>query len=69
MVAQTVKNLPAMWDTWVHSLDWEDPLEEDMATHSSICAWRIPWTEEPVELQSDMTEQLRHTHNKAYIIG
>ena len=54
---------------WVQSQVWEDSLEEDMATHSSIHAWRIPWTEEPVELQSDMTEQLRHTHNKAYIIG
>ena len=45
-----VKNLPAMWETWVGSLDWEDPLEEGMATHSSILAWRIPWTEEPGEL-------------------
>ena len=41
LVAQTVKNLPAMWKTWVQSLGWEDPLEEDMATHSSIPAWRI----------------------------
>ena len=40
--AQMVKNLPAMWDTWVLSLDWEDPLEEGMTTHSSIFAWRIP---------------------------
>ena len=46
-VAQTVKNLPAMWETWVPSVGWEDPLEEGMATHSSILAWRIPWTEEP----------------------
>ena len=43
-----VKNLPAIWETWVLSLGWEDPLEEGMATHSSILAWRIPWTEEPV---------------------
>ena len=43
----TVKNLPAMGETWVRSLGWEDPLEEGMATHSSIVAWRIPWTEEP----------------------
>ena len=42
LVTQTVKNLPAMQETWVGSLDWEDPLEEDMATHSSILAWRIP---------------------------
>ena len=40
-----VKNLPAVWETWVQSLGWEDPLEEGMATHSSILAWRIPWTE------------------------
>ena len=46
-VAQTGKNLPAMWETWVRSLGWEDPLEKGMATHSSILAWRIPWTEEP----------------------
>ena len=42
LVAQMVKNTPAMWDTWVRSLDWEDPLEEDMAIHSIIFAWRIP---------------------------
>ena len=42
-----VKNLPAMWETWVQSLGWEDPLEEGMATHSSVLAWRIPWTEKP----------------------
>ena len=42
LVAQLVKNLPAMWETWVQSLGWEDPLEEGMATHSSILAWRIP---------------------------
>ena len=44
LVAQLVNNLPAMWETWVQSLGWEDPLEEGMATHSSILAWRIPWT-------------------------
>ena len=42
LVTQTVKDLPALWETWVRSLGWEDPLEEDMATHSSILAWRIP---------------------------
>ena len=46
-MAQTVKNLLAMQETWVRSLGLEDPLEEGMATHSSILAWRIPWTEEP----------------------
>ena len=46
-MAQTVKNLPAMQETWVGSLGWEDPLEKGMVTHSSILAWSIPWTEEP----------------------
>ena len=44
LVAQLVKNLPAMWETWVQSLGWEDPLEKEKAIHSSILAWRIPWT-------------------------
>ena len=52
MVAQTVKNLPAMQETWVRSLCWEDPLEKGAATHSSILAWRSPWIEEPHGLQS-----------------
>ena len=47
-----VKNLPAMWETQVQPLSWEDPLEKGMTTHSSILAWRIPWTEEPGRLQS-----------------
>ena len=51
-MAQTVKNLPAMHETEVHSLGWEDPLEEGMATHSSILAWRIPWKEDLGGLQS-----------------
>ena len=51
-VAQTVKNPPAMQETQIQSLGWEDPLEKGMATHSSILAWRTPWTEEPGELQS-----------------
>ena len=51
-MVQTLKNLPAMQETWVQSLDWEDPLEKGMATHSSILAWRIQWTEEPGRLQS-----------------
>ena len=52
LVAQLVKNLPARQKTWVQSLGWEDPLEKEMTTHSSILAWRIPWTEEPGGLQS-----------------
>ena len=51
-MAQIVKNPPAMQETQVRSLGWEDPLEEEMATHSSILAWRIPWTKEPGGLQS-----------------
>ena len=47
LVAQMVKNPPAMQETWARSLGWEDPLEKEIATHSSILAWRIPWTEEP----------------------
>ena len=50
-MVQTVKNLPAMQETRVQSLDWEDPVEKGMANHSSILAWRIPWTEEPGRLQ------------------
>ena len=53
-----VKNLPAMWEIWFQSLGWEDPLEEGMATHSSILAWRIPWTEEPDGLQSTGCQEL-----------
>ena len=52
LVAQTVKRLPTMWETWVHSLGWEDLLEKEMATYSSILAWKIPWTEEPGGLLS-----------------
>ena len=47
LVAQTIKNLPATWETWVRSVDGEDPLEEGLASHSNVLAWRIPWTEEP----------------------
>ena len=49
-VGQEVKYLPAMWETWVQTLDWEDPLEKEMATHSSTLAWKIPWTEGPCRL-------------------
>ena len=60
LVAQMVKNLPAMQETWVLSLGWEDPLEQEMATHSSVLAWRILWTEEPGGLQSVGSQRLRH---------
>ena len=66
LMAQMVKNLPAIQESWVPSLGQENPLEKGMATHSSILAWRIPWTEEPGQLQSlgckesHMTEQLTH---------
>ena len=59
LVAQTVKNPPAMQETWVRSLGCDDPLEEDMATHSSILACRIPWTEEPGRLQSMGSQRVR----------
>ena len=51
-MAQTVKYLPTMWETWVPSLGWEDPLEKKMETHSSTLAWKIPWMEKPGRLQS-----------------
>ena len=60
LVAQTVENLPAMLKTWVRSLGQEDPLEKGMATHSSILAWRIPWTEEPGGLQSMGSQRVGH---------
>ena len=60
MVAQTLKNLPAMRESWVQSLGWEDPLEKGMATHSSILAWRSPWTEDPGGLQSMGSQRVRH---------
>ena len=56
-MAQMVENLPAMWETWVRPLGWEDPLEEGMTTHSSILSWGIPWTE---ELQSMGSQRVRH---------
>ena len=66
LVVQRLKRLPAMWETWFRSLGGEDPLEKEMATHSSILAWRIPWTEELGGLQSkghkelDTNEQLTY---------
>ena len=59
-MAELVKNPPAMQETWVQSLDWEDPLEKGKATHSSTLDWRIPWTEEPGELQSKGSQRVRH---------
>ena len=55
-----VKNLPAVHETWLQSLGWEDPLEEEMATHSSILSWRIPWTEEPGWLHSVGSQRVGH---------
>ena len=60
LVAQMVKRLPTMLETWVRSLGREDPLEKEMATHFSILAWRIPWTEEPGRLQSVGYQRVRH---------
>ena len=59
-VAQTVKHLPAVRETRVRSLGWEDPLEEEMATRSSTLAWKIPWTEEPGRLQSMGSQRVGH---------
>ena len=60
LVAQQIKHLPAVQETQVRSLGWEDPLEKEMATHSSILAWRIPWTEEPGGLQSMGSQRVGH---------
>ena len=74
LVAQTVKRLPTMPETRVRTLDREDFLEKEMATHSSILAWRIRWTEEPGRLQSiglqelDTTEMTEHAHTKSRLI-
>ena len=59
-MAQIVKNPPAMWETWVQFLSWKDPLEEGMATHSSILSWRTSWTEEPGGLQSMGSKRVGH---------
>ena len=60
LVAQLVKNPFAMQETWVRSLGWEDPLEKEMAAHSSTLAWKIPWMEEPGRLQSMGSQRVRH---------
>ena len=59
-MTQMVKNPPAMQESWVHSLGWEDPLEKRMAANSSILAWRIPWTKEPDRLQSVISTRVGH---------
>ena len=59
-MAQRLKSLPAMQETWVRSLGWEDPLDKGMATHSSILAWGTPWTEEPGGLQSTGSPGVGH---------
>ena len=60
LVAQMVKHLPIMWEIQVQSLGWEDLLEKEMATHSSILAWKIPWMEEPGRLQSMGSQRVGH---------
>ena len=59
-MALTVKHLPAIWETWVRFLDWEDTLEKETAPHSSTLAWKIPWTEEPDRLQSMGSQRVGH---------
>ena len=60
LITQTVKRLSTMQESRVRSLDWEDPLEKEMAVHSSTIAWKIPWTEEPARLQSMGSQRVRH---------
>ena len=60
LVAQRLKHLPAMWETWVRTLGREDPLEKEMAIHSSTIAWKIPWTEEPGRLHSMGSQRVGH---------
>ena len=75
LVAQTVKRLPTMWETWVQSLGLEDLLEKEMATHSSILAWKIPWMEEPGRLQFMRSQRVGHnwttslTHSRHSWVG
>ena len=69
LVAQMVKNLPAMQETQVRSLGQEDPLEKGTATHSSILAWKIPWTEEPGRLQSTGLLRVRHTEQLTLLLS
>ena len=68
-MAQTVKCLPTMWETQVRSLGWEDPLEREMATHSSSLAWKIPWTEKHGRLQSMGLQRVRHDCATSFFSG
>ena len=69
LVAQLIKNLPAMWETWVRSWDWEDPLEKGKAAHCSILAWRIPWTVQSVGSQSWTRLSDLHFHYNVVLIS
>ena len=73
LVAQTVKRLSTMQETWVWSMGWEDPLEKEMAIHSSTIAWKIPWTEEPGRLQSMGSQRVGHdratSHSRSWSIN
>ena len=60
IISTSLVGLPAMWETWVQPLSWEDPLEKAMAAHFGILAWRIPWTEEPGGLQSMRSQRVGH---------
>ena len=66
LVAQMVKRLSTMWETWVRALGWEDPLEKEMAIHSSTIAWKIPWTEEPGRLQSMGLQTVGHEYSNDF---
>ena len=68
LVAQTVRSLPAVQEAWVRSLGGEDLLEKEMATHSSILAWKIPWTEEPVGLQSMGSQRVEHDRDFTHML-
>ena len=65
-MAQTAKCLSTMWETWVRALGWEDPLEKEMAIHSSTIAWKIPWTEEPGRLQSMGLQTVGHEYSNDF---
>ena len=65
-MAQTVKCLSTMWEIWVRALGWEDPLEKEMAIHSSTIAWKIPWTEEPGRLQSMGLQTVGHEYSNDF---
>ena len=69
LMAQVVKNLPVMWETWIQSLDQEDPLEKGMATHSSILAWRIPWIQEPVGSKITADGDYSHEIRRCLLFG